>query len=195
MKRIKIKRLLFILTALLVAVLNSKGQVHWESLVLESDNFQFTIPSVEPGADWIQLNYDDSQWDTGSGGFGYGDNDDNTIIPAGSLSAYFRKSIYVPASMTFQKLLLDIDYDDAFVAYLNGVEVARSGNLVAGTPALQGSVTVDHEARMYSGSLPEQFALDPDILKEGDTVRVKVIEIDGRGRIRLSRKAVLAEEE
>jgi len=34
-----------------------------------------------------------------------------------------------------------------------------------------------------------------DILKEGDQVRVKVLEIDNRGRIRLSRKAVLEEEE
>ena len=33
-----------------------------------------------------------------------------------------------------------------------------------------------------------------DILKEGDQVRVKVLEIDSRGKIRLSRKAVLAEE-
>ncbi|MFH7319560.1 polyribonucleotide nucleotidyltransferase [Desulfurivibrio sp. D14AmB] len=33
-----------------------------------------------------------------------------------------------------------------------------------------------------------------DVLKEGDEVRVKVLEIDGRGKIRLSRKAVLAEE-
>jgi len=33
-----------------------------------------------------------------------------------------------------------------------------------------------------------------DILKEGDEVRVKVLEIDSRGKIRLSRKAVLAEE-
>ena len=33
-----------------------------------------------------------------------------------------------------------------------------------------------------------------DILKEGDHVRVKVLEIDQRGKIRLSRKAVLAEE-
>ena len=32
-----------------------------------------------------------------------------------------------------------------------------------------------------------------DVLKEGDTVRVKVVEIDNRGRIRLSRKAVLEE--
>jgi len=32
-----------------------------------------------------------------------------------------------------------------------------------------------------------------DVLKEGDHVNVKVIEIDGRGRIRLSRKAALAD--
>jgi polyribonucleotide nucleotidyltransferase len=33
-----------------------------------------------------------------------------------------------------------------------------------------------------------------DVLNEGDKVRVKVLEIDSRGKIRLSRKAVLAEE-
>lgn len=33
-----------------------------------------------------------------------------------------------------------------------------------------------------------------DVLKEGDTVRVKVLDIDGRGKIRLSRKALLNEE-
>ena len=34
-----------------------------------------------------------------------------------------------------------------------------------------------------------------DVLKEGDEVRVKVLEIDSRGKIRLSRKAVLNEEQ
>ncbi len=34
-----------------------------------------------------------------------------------------------------------------------------------------------------------------DVLNEGDTVRVKVLDIDGRGRIRLSRKAALEEGE
>ncbi len=41
---------------------------------------------------------------------------------------------------------------------------------------------------------PQRVEKVTDILKEGDTVRVKVIEIDGRGRIRLSRKAVMEEE-
>ena len=34
-----------------------------------------------------------------------------------------------------------------------------------------------------------------DVVKEGDRIKVKVIEIDNRGRIRLSRKAALAEGE
>ena len=34
-----------------------------------------------------------------------------------------------------------------------------------------------------------------DVLKEGDEVMVKVLEIDRRGKIRLSRKAALAEKE
>jgi polyribonucleotide nucleotidyltransferase len=41
---------------------------------------------------------------------------------------------------------------------------------------------------------PERVEKVTDILKEGDTVKVKVIEIDNRGRIRLSRKAVLQDE-
>ena len=42
---------------------------------------------------------------------------------------------------------------------------------------------------------PKRVEKVTDILKEGDTVKVKVIEIDNRGRIRLSRKAALAETE
>ena len=34
-----------------------------------------------------------------------------------------------------------------------------------------------------------------DVVKEGDVIKVKVIDIDNRGRIRLSRKAALAEGE
>jgi polyribonucleotide nucleotidyltransferase len=41
---------------------------------------------------------------------------------------------------------------------------------------------------------PQRVEKVTDILKEGDTVRVKVIEIDSRGRIRLSRKAALENE-
>ena len=41
---------------------------------------------------------------------------------------------------------------------------------------------------------PQRVEKVTDILKEGDTVRVKVVEIDSRGRIRLSRKAAMEDE-
>ena len=42
---------------------------------------------------------------------------------------------------------------------------------------------------------PQRVGKVTDIVKEGDEVRVKVLEIDGRGKVRLSMKAVLADEE
>jgi polyribonucleotide nucleotidyltransferase len=41
---------------------------------------------------------------------------------------------------------------------------------------------------------PQRVAKVTDIVNEGDEVRVKVLEIDGRGKVRLSIKAVEAEE-
>jgi polyribonucleotide nucleotidyltransferase len=39
---------------------------------------------------------------------------------------------------------------------------------------------------------PERVAKVEDVLNVGDTVQVKVLEIDGQGRVNLSRKAVIA---
>ncbi|TNE37155.1 MAG: polyribonucleotide nucleotidyltransferase, partial [Alphaproteobacteria bacterium] len=42
---------------------------------------------------------------------------------------------------------------------------------------------------------PKRVGKVTDVVNEGDEVRVKVLEIDGRGKVRLSMKAVLADEE
>ena len=44
-------------------------------------------------------------------------------------------------------LLLQIRYDDAFVAYLNGTEIARSGNLPPGTPSFDSTAQRSHSSR------------------------------------------------
>lgn len=146
------------------------GQLHWESIIVESDTFHYLVPDTEPSADWILLNYNDAAWESATGSFGYGDGDDSTLIESGTTSIYLRKIVNLPASVPVKQLLLDIDYDDAFVAYLNGVEVARSQNLLAGTPGIDGSVTTDHEAVMYSGGVPERFVLDTSLLVEGNNI-------------------------
>ncbi len=162
----------FLISACLVVFgfLNLEAQLHWESMVLETDNFNYLIPDSEPASDWMQSDFNDQDWSSAIGGFGYADRDDNTSVPYGTPSVYLRKSIKVPSSLTISQLLLDIDYDDAFVAYVNGEEVARSVNLLEGTPARLGSVTSDREAIMYRGNNPERYTLDPTILKSGENI-------------------------
>lgn len=118
---------------------------HWESIVTETDEFKYLLPKEEPTSNWTVLNFPDQDWNTGIGGFGYGDNDDNTIVPP-TKSLFLRRIFTVPGTVTVYNLILDIDYDDAFVAYLNGVEIARSANLPAGKPGIDANVTFDHEA-------------------------------------------------
>ena len=48
-----------------------------------------------------------------------------------------------------------MDYDDGFIAYLNGIEIARSN--VAGTPGWNSLASADHEAMMYQGVDPQRF--------------------------------------
>ncbi len=71
-------------------------------------------------------------WREGRAGFGLGDEGDGTGIredAAGHTRIYLAREFEVPAGRADQALRLVIDYDDAFVAYLNGVEIARSSNL------------------------------------------------------------------
>lgn len=168
MKKIKIP---IFLLFILLSMTKLYGQLHWESLVIEADEFHYLVldPDPEPAANWMQLSFNDAAWATGNGGFGFADDDDQTIISA-TTSLYLRKVINIPTDLPIEQLMLDIDYDDAFVAYINGVEVARSQNLEEGTPAASGSVTYDHEARMYNGGLPERFMLDPEALTNGDNI-------------------------
>jgi len=64
-----------------------------------------------------------------------------------------------------------MDYDDAFVAYINGNEVARA-NINGAPPAYNSGTITDHEAQMYSGGNPERFLITDftSILNEGENI-------------------------
>ena len=102
-----------------------------------------------PGSEWNTLNYDDSNWLTGASGFGYADNDDATVLSdmSGNYNTvYTRKTFFHESATTITKLTLSIDYDDGYIAYLNGVEVSRSSNMPAGSATFSTLATNTHEA-------------------------------------------------
>ena len=143
------------------------AQAHWETAIYAGDLWSYFEGNVEPPGDWKMIPFDDSSWKQGNGGIGYGDGDDTTIIGT-TMSLYIRRSFEIVDKSKLILGVLHADYDDGFIAYLNGVEIARSDNLGnPGTfvPYNQGT-GYDHEARMYAGGLPEIFVVNSSMLDE-----------------------------
>ena len=138
--------------------------------LVDSDDI-FAYRTTEPNSNWKELSYDDSDWRTGRGGIGYGDEDDATTIASGTQMLYLRKTFQLSNTANIQELWLDIDYDDAFVAYINGHEIAR-GNIIGNAPAHNDTPIVDREAQMYQGGSPERYQISDfaSLLNEGDNV-------------------------
>ena len=141
------------------------------TLINQGDTFKYLIPNSEPDSNWKSLSYNDASWAQGASGFGYNDGDDSTIIPYGTRSIYLRKKFNIDDIQTISSLILDIDYDDAFVAYINGKEVARE-NINGVPPAFNASTNQDHEAKMYLGGNPDRFSISnfDEILNEGENI-------------------------
>lgn len=141
------------------------------TLIRQGDEFKYLIPNSEPNFNWNKLSFDDSNWSSGFSGFGYGDDDDTTIIADNTESVYLRKKFTINNTSSISSLILDLDYDDAFVAYINGIEVARA-NIDGYPPAYNSGTITDHEAKMYSGGNPERFMITDfnSILSEGENI-------------------------
>ncbi len=135
---------------------------HWEILVNYSDQWKYFEGVSEPPANWSANGFDASSWSQGSGGLGFGDNDDATIVNQ-ELSLYCRREFSLTQLSDIESAYLCIDYDDAFVAYLNGIEIARSG--LAGTPpAYNELASSSREALLYQGGKREYFKINKDFL-------------------------------
>ncbi|GAH63980.1 unnamed protein product, partial [marine sediment metagenome] len=104
---------------------------HWETVINMGDDLKYTTGSAAIDENWRSLEFDDSDWLSGPSGIGSMAADDSTVVKQ-SISLYIRKSFYVIDTANITHALLQIDYDDGFVAYINGNEIARSN--MDGTP-------------------------------------------------------------
>ncbi len=137
------------------------GQVdHWETVVYEDDNWKYLVPTVAVSDTWIDISFDDVTWTTSPGGFGMGDGDDNTVLAAGTLSVFQRIHFNITDLAAVESMVFDIDYDDGFVAYINGQEICRSEMFGTGIPPFDQTASGLHEAQIYQGLYPFQQVLD-----------------------------------
>jgi len=105
---------------------------------------------------WRQVGFNDAGWTlSGTNGVGYERSTGNAVNYTGLIGAgldtnaamytitatcYLRVPFTAPAPSTLQTLQLLMKYDDGFVAYINGTEVARR-NAPAGIPAFNAEAT------------------------------------------------------
>ncbi len=148
------------------------GVKQWETIIDRGDEWKYKPGTSEPSRNWNSLEYNDNDWISGSSGFGYGDADDNTVIPDVN-SIYIRKEFSLSEILHILYVILHVDYDDGFAAYINGVEVARA-NLGEPGSAISYNQRADaaREALIYAGGKPEKFVVanTGTLLKEGRNV-------------------------
>ena len=137
---------------------------HWEQPVNDAAIWKYLVPDDDTPSDWIMPGFDDSAWGNSLVSVGYGDDDDNTILPDGTLSIYLRHEFIITDTSDIANAMLSIDYDDGFIAYLNGNVIALNG-FAEGSPEYDELSGIDHEAAMYFGGASENFIFDETLFK------------------------------
>lgn len=154
----------FLTGLFLLLSLQGNGQTinHWETVVYDSMKWRYWPGSTDPGTGWNTAAFNDNAWLQGRGSIGYGDSDDRTVISP-VLSVFLRKKFTITNRDKIKDAFLHVDYDDGFIAYLNGVEIARAF-MPAGIVAFnQGSAGL-HEALLYQGQAPDGFIIKKEQL-------------------------------
>jgi hypothetical protein len=145
----------------------------WNTEINQGDTWKYKIGTSEPEANWKDNDFDDSDWDSGDSGFGYGDDDDQTVVPEGTISIYLRREFNIENLDDVSALLLHIDFDDGFVAYINGIEIARA-NLGSPNEFVPFDMLAKEplEANMFQDKLPSKFVINnySDVLVNGKNV-------------------------
>jgi len=125
------------------------------SIVAENAPRKVLVPAGPLDTAWNSDTFDDAGWLSAAGGVGYerGSGYEPLIELDLEQRMYDKQTtcyVRIPFALNAVQireashLILAIRYDDGFVAYLNGVEVARA--LVAGVPAWNSTASGSHEA-------------------------------------------------
>ena len=89
-------------------------------------------------------------------------------------TVFIRKTFELEDPAAIEELTLIMDYDDAFVAFINGEEIARSNNAPDGAVDYESTSTSNHEA----GDDLDRFNISMDKIRAGANV-LAVLGING----------------
>ena len=127
--------------------------------------------ATPPPSDWASANYSDSAWPSGNARLGFGLDGENTTLPSGRVTYYFRRTFDIANPALVEKLIFQLKRDDGAVIYINGLEYYRS-NMPAG------SITSTTLASADATGLDEQQAFITTVLASGLVAGPNVIAVE-----------------
>jgi hypothetical protein len=143
-----------------------------ETLVPRASTWRYEASGTDLGTAWRDTAADDTGWPQGPGPLGYGDTYIATVVPYGPdpgdkhPTTYFRHRFpFAGPAGSLAALRLRVTYDDAFVAYLNGEEIARAN--LTGPVSYADFADASHEGGAYE-TLDVTASLD--LLVSGENV-------------------------
>lgn len=148
----------------------SEPNLEVTSLIGRASTWSYLDDGSDQGEQWRANEFDDSQWASARGEFGYGDNDERTdvreddAVGTRNRTFYFRQHFALADLEGLNDLILELKFDDGAAVYLNGEEVVRD-NLAPGAGYRDfAESTVDAEDTY------RRYELDPASLQLGDNV-------------------------
>jgi len=105
--------------------------------IREEDEWRYFKGVQEPPSKWNQSGFDDSSWQRGPSGFGYGRERIMTNLEdmqGNYLTVYVRRDFNVNDPNAVTNMTLSIECDGPFIAYLNGLEIIRNVSGLPGEP-------------------------------------------------------------
>jgi hypothetical protein len=142
------------------------GIDHFEVPVFPWNYWTYIVPTSQPAANWNEPGFNDASWLGGNGGIGFADGDDQTEIPWPATSVFARTTFTLSDADEVVLLLLTADYDDAFVCYLNGVEIARANIGEPGVDVPFNALAIEgHEANGYQNLPVYNFLIDQGVFQ------------------------------
>jgi len=153
---------------------------HWETVIDWGDEWRYRANLTAPPDGWWEPGFDDSAWARGPSGIGYGDGDDATVIDL-CRSVCLRAAVPVRDRAHVRGACLHLDFNDGFVAWLNGVEIARYAIGAPGAPGVappwDAPAVLFHEAQLHRGGNAESYPIAgyDSLLREGENVLAIVV--------------------
>ncbi len=133
-----------------------------------ASGWRYLGTGTNQGTAWRNPGFNDSAWPSGTAELGYGDGDEATVVPfvaPGGLknaTTYFRRTFSATDIAAISDMTLTVEYDDAYIVYLNGQRIA-------------GNLPVDPAYDYYSGpaiedTITSPITVPPSLLVSGTNV-------------------------